>query len=161
MAEFCFPPSVLLNIVFWTICEYDFVPLISPSAHLAGQQRLRPLPNDPPTLFPIHTPRLNLVLLPCLDTNTAPTPLLPTTPPLCKIWHLNVRWAFLFSFFFFLDSSGPGSSRTWGQRHWGFVILWSRSRHWAWVSSSLSGVYRCTTKIPVSKSASHWCALFY
>lgn len=44
IAEFCSPRSLLLNIVFWTICENNFVPVISPSALSAGQQRLLPLP---------------------------------------------------------------------------------------------------------------------
>lgn len=105
IAEFCFPPSVLLIIVFWTICEYDFVPLISPSAHLAGQQRLCPLPNDPPptiatttALFPIHTPRLNLLLLPRLDTNTAAA---HNSTPFARFDVWTYGGLFFFYFFFF------------------------------------------------------------
>lgn len=44
IARVCFPRSLLLNIVSRTICENDFVPIISPSALSAGQQRLLPLP---------------------------------------------------------------------------------------------------------------------
>lgn len=124
IAEFFFPSSVLLNIVFWTICEYDFVPLISPSAHLAGQQRLCPLPNDPPptiatTMHSLFTHLDSTSSFYPVLTRTLP---LPTTPPLGKIWRLNVRWAFPFSIFF-LDSPGLGSSRAWGQRRRGICNL--------------------------------------
>lgn len=141
-ARVCFPPSLVLNIAFRTICENDFVPIISPSALSAGQQRLLPPPAlmTPPPQFSIHT-------LNCSLSFSVP-------------WHQHC----------FHPQPEPPEGGIWGSQDLGPATRGVRGtegdqdhENWAWVTSSLFKHFWSVSlfRITIISGESQWSALFY